>query len=180
MTHEGGAPKWNVIQDPTAPSSPNILAQLSSDATGARFPLAIFDGFDATNGSVRVKFKAVSGKVDRAAGVVWRFRDRDNYYIARANALENNVVLYKVEKGTRTALAPQGTPPKTYGVEHPVPSGTWCELAVRFSGSLFTVSFNGQKLFDVVDSTFTGGGKTGLWTKADSVTYFDDFSVEKK
>jgi hypothetical protein len=176
MTHQGGAPNWSVTRDETAPSPPNVLAQLSSDATSSRFPLAIFDGFDTVDGSVRVKFKAVSGKGDQAAGLVWRYRDADNYYIARANALENNVVLYKVEKGQRTALAPKGSPPKTYGVKHTVPSGTWCKLAVEFRGNQFTVSSDGQKLFDVEDSTFAEGGKVGLWTKADSVTYFDDFS----
>jgi hypothetical protein len=180
MTHGGGAPNWSVTRDETAPSPPNVLAQLSTDATSSRFPLAILDGFDAVDGSVRVKFKAVSGKGDQAAGLVWRYRDADNYYIARANALENNVVLYKVEKGQRTAIAPKGTPPNTYGVKHAVPSGTWRELSVEFHGNLFTVSFNGQKLFDAEDSTFTESGKVGLWTKADSVTYFDDFLYDKK
>ena len=180
MTHAGGAPNWSVIRDETAPSPPNVLAQLSNDPASARFPLAILDGFDAVDGAVRVKFKTVSGKGDQAAGLVWRYRDADNYYIARANALENNVVLYKVEKGQRTALAPKGTPPNTYGVKHTVPSGTWCELSVEFRGNLFTVGFNGQKLFDVEDATFTESGKVGLWTKADSVTYFDDFLYDKK
>lgn len=180
MTHAGGAPKWSVIRDETAPSLPNVLAQLSNEATSSRFPLAILDGFIAVDGSVRVKFKAVSGKEDQAAGIVWRFRDTDNYYLARANALENNVVLYKVEKGKRTAITPKGTSPGTYGVKHAVPSGIWCELAVDFRGNLFTVMFNGQKLLDVEDSTFTEAGKVGLWTKADSVTYFDDFSYVRR
>src|ERR1019366_3574695 len=180
MTHGGGAPNWSVTRDETAPSPPNVLEQLASDATSSRFPLAILDGFDAVDGSVRVKFKAVSGKGDQAAGLVWRYRDADNYYIARANALENNVVLYKVEKGQRTAIAPKGTPPNTYGVKHAVPSGTWRELSVGFHGNLFTVSFNGQKLLDAEDSTFTESGKVGLWTKADSVPYFDDFLYGKK
>ena len=180
MTHQGGAPKWSVIKDRAAPSPPNVFAQLSNDGTSSRFPLAIFDGFNAVDGSVRVKSKAISGKADQTAGLVWRFRDPDNYYIARANALENNVVLYKVEYGKRTPLAPRGAPPNTYGVKHPVPSGTWCELGVEFRGNLFPVVFNGQKLFEVEDLTFPGGGKVGLWTKADSVTCFDDFSYERK
>jgi hypothetical protein len=180
MTHAGGAPQWSVIRDPAAPSPPNVLAQLSADAASSRYPLAILDGFETIDGALRVKFRAVSGKVDQAAGLVWRYADPDNYYVVRANALEDNVVLYKVEKGTRTALAPKGTPPKTYGVKHAVPSGTWCELAVEFRGSLFSVSFNGEKLFEVEDSTFTGPGRVGLWTKADSVTHFDDFSFEKR
>ena len=111
---------------------------------------------------------------------MWRYRDPDNYYIVRANALEDNVVLYKVEKGQRLALAPKGTPSKTYGVKHAVPKQTWCTLSVRFEGPVFVVSLNAETLFEVDDATFTEGGKTGLWTKADSVTYFDDFHFEKK
>ena len=175
MTHQGGAPQWEVLQDSTAPSKPNVLAQTSKDATGGRFPLAIYNKSNLKDGEVSVKFKPVSGKVDQAAGVVWRYRDENTYYIARANALEDNVVLYKVEGGKRISLAPKGTPSKTYGVKHKVPSGTWSTLRVTFQGPLLTVYMNGEKLFDVEDSTFTLAGKVSLWTKADSVTYFDDF-----
>jgi hypothetical protein len=178
MTHQGGAPKWEVLTDSTAPSKPNVLAQTSTDNTGGRFPLAICDKSDLKDGELSVKFKAVSGKVDRAAGVVWRYRDPNTYYIARANALEDNVVLYKVEGGKRTALAPKGTPSKTYGVKHKVPSETWTTLRVTFNGPVFVVYMNGERLFEVDDSTFTGAGKVGLWTKADSITYFDDFEFK--
>ena len=180
MTHKGGAPGWEVRKDPTAPSQPNVLAQLSSDPTGARFPLAIADRWSFTDGEIGVKCKSVAGKGDQACGVVWRYRDPDNYYIARANALEDNVVLYKVEKSSRVSIAPKGTPSKTYGVKHKVPSQTWNTLRVTFAGNHFEVFFNGQKLFEAEDSTFTGPGKTGLWTKADSVTYFDDFQIVPK
>jgi hypothetical protein len=178
MTHTGGPPKWQVMQDATAPSKPNVLAQLSTDSTAGRFPLAIFDTSAFQNGAVSVKFKAVSGRVDRAGGLVWRYRDENNYYIVRANALENNVVLYKVQGGTRTSLPPKGLPSKSYGVKYNVPSGVWNMLRVSVQGALFTVFLNGEKLFQVEDSTFPGPGKAGVWTKADSVTYFDDFSVE--
>jgi hypothetical protein len=127
-----------------------------------------------------VKFKPVSGEVDRAAGLVWRYRDENNYYIVRANALEDNVVLYKVEEGKRTSLAPKGTPQGTYGVDREVPSGRWSALKVVVEGPSFTVFFDGEKLFEVEDKTFTGAGRVGLWTKADSVTYFDDFEVLAK
>lgn len=180
MTHKGGAPKWEVVKDDSAPSKPNVLAQVSNDVTGGRFPLAVYDNANLKDGVLSVRFKAVSGGVDQAAGLIWRYKDPDNYYITRANALEDNVVLYKVEKGQRTSLAPKGTPSKTYGVKHRVPKQTWNTLSVAFQGNFFTVSFNGQKLFDVEDSTFTTAGKVGLWTKADSVTYFDDFQVESK
>ena len=177
MTHKGGAPKWEIVRDASAPSAPGALAQTSTDSTGGRFPFAIYERASLRDGSVSVRFKAVSGKVDQAAGLVWRFRDADNYYLVRANALENNVVLYKVEKGERISLAPKGTPSKTYGVKQPVPKQTWSTLRVDFTGKLFIVFFNGQKIMEVEDSTFLEPGKTGVWTKADSVTYFDDFEV---
>jgi len=180
MTHTGGAPKWEVVRDETAPSKPHVLAQVSNDPTSGRFPLAIYEKASLKGGLLTVKFKPVSGARDQAAGLVWRYRDRDNYYVVRANALENNVVLYKVENGKRISLEPKGTPTKTYGVKHPVPSNTWSTLAVSFRDNLFTVSFNEQKLFDVEDATFSAAGKVGLWTKADSVTHFDDFQFEKK
>lgn len=180
MTHKGGAPKWEVIKDDSAPSKPNVLGQVSNDRTGGRFPLAVYDKASVKDGTLSVKFKAISGSADQAAGLVWRYKDPDNYYIVRANALEDNVVLYKVEKGERIALAPKGTPSKTYGVKHRVPKQTWSTLSVAFQGNVFTVSCDGQKLFDVEDSTFTAAGKVGLWTKADSVTYFDDFQFEGK
>ncbi len=180
MTHAGGAPKWEIREDATAPSKPNVFAQVSDDKTGGRFPLAVWEKASFTDGSLTVKFKPISGTVDQAAGLVWRYKDPDNYYIVRANALEDNVVLYKLEKGQRISLAPKGSPAKTYGVKHPVPKNTWSTLKVAFQGNLFTVYFNGKQIFEVEDSTFTGAGKTGLWTKADSVTYLDDFQIETR
>ncbi|MBI1955170.1 MAG: hypothetical protein HYS38_02140, partial [Acidobacteria bacterium] len=86
MTHTGGAPKWEVLKDDTAPSKPNVLAQTSTDRTSGRFPLAILDRASSTNGEISEKFKPISGQVDQAAGLVWRYRDENNYYIVRANA----------------------------------------------------------------------------------------------
>ena len=180
MTHTGGAPKWEIIRDDSAPSKPNVLAQVSNDATSGRFPLAIYEKPNVKDGTVTVKFKAISGTADQAAGIVWRYKDPDNYYIVRANALEDNIVLYKVEKGERIALAPKGTSSKTYGAKHRVPKQTWNTLGVTFQGNVFTVTFDGQKVFEVEDGTFPAAGKAGLWTKADSVTYFDDFQIEGK
>jgi len=179
MTHDGGPPKWEILADPFAPGKPNVFAQTSTDNTSARFPLAIYDQPSFTNGSLSVRFKTVSGQRDQAAGLLWRYRDPDNYYIVRANALENNVVLYKVEGGKRISLEPKGSPPKTYGVKQEVPKQTWCTLKVSFHGQRFEVFFNGARIMEVEDSTFPGAGKTGLWTKADSVTYFDDFTIER-
>lgn len=180
MTHEGGAPKWEIVEDATAPSPPHVLAQTSTDNTSGRFPLAVYQKASFADGSVSVRFKPVAGDRDQAAGIVWRYRDPDNYYIVRANALEDNVVLYKVAGGKRISLEPKGTPSKSYGVKQKTPKQTWSTLSVHFHGSTFEVLFDAAKIMEVIDATFSTAGKVGLWTKADSVTYFDDFRFERR
>jgi hypothetical protein len=171
MTHEGGAPKWQVILD----GDRKVLAQVSRDATGGRFPLAIYDGATMRDGTISVRFKPVGGVVDQAAGIVWRYRDAGNYYVVRANALEDNVALFKVEGGERTALSPKTSASSSYAVSYQIPKQAWSNLSVAVRDNAFSVSLNGKWLFDVDDATFAKAGKVGLWTKADSVTYFDDF-----
>jgi hypothetical protein len=180
MTNTGEAPRWEVMKDATAPTPPYVFAQVSRDATDARFPLAILDKPYFQNGEISVRLKPVYGKEDQAGGLVWRYRDPSDYYLVRANALENNVVLYKVEHGKRTPLAPKGMPANAYAVKHPVPLNGWSILKVTFKGPVFSVYFNHRRLFQVEDRSFPGAGKVGLWTKADSVTYFDDFRVAQK
>jgi hypothetical protein len=177
MTHNGGPPAWEILSDPSAPGKSKVLAQTSTDATAGRFPFVIYNKASLRNGSVSVRFKTISGNVDQAAGIVWRFRDAGNYYIVRANALEDNIVLYKVENGERVSLAPRDMPSRTYGVKHRVPKQTWNTLKVEFKGSAFAVFFDGEKIMELDDETFPQAGKTGLWTKADSVIYFDDFRI---
>ena len=120
-----------------------------------------------------MKFKAIAGSEDRAAGIVWRAQDANNYYVVRANALEDNVVLYKTVKGARSSLDIVGRK-GGYGVNVAVPASTWHTLRIDFKGPRFGVSFNGKQLFEVEDSTFPDAGKFGLWTKADSITLFDE------
>ena len=179
MTHQGGAPKWEVVADRTAPSKKgNVVGQTSKDQTDGRFPLLIYDNSNQKDGELSVAFKAISGRVDQGAGLVWRYQDPNNYYVTRANALEDNVVLYKVEKGERIPLPPVGQPSNTYGLPHHVPTGVWNSLRVAFNSSLFTVYINGEKMIYVNDRTFTVAGKVGLWTKSDSVIYFDNFAFK--
>lgn len=177
LTGQGRPGVWRVVRDETTGSGPNVLAQTDQDATSYRFPLCVLDVVSATDVDVSVRFKPIKGAKDRAAGIVWRYRDADNYYVARANALENNVVPYKVEHGKRIDLDPKGSGRLAYGKKIDVPAGVWSTLRVEARGSLFTVHFNNQPLFEVEDSTFSGPGKVGLWTKADSVTHFDELSV---
>ena len=179
LTGKGKPGVWVVKQDATAPSAPNVLAQTDADPVSYRFPVCVYEGFSAKDVDVSVKYKPVSGREDQAAGIVWRYRGQNNYYIVRANANENNVVLYKVENGVRTDLPLVGKG-RTYGVKAKVPSGEWGTLRVVATGGLFEVYSNGAKLFEVRDSTFPGAGKVGLWTKADSVTLFDDLEIRAK
>jgi hypothetical protein len=166
-----GSAKWSVEKDDSAPSKPNVLKQ-SGQAT---FPVCFKNDTNIKDGFVEVKFKPVAGKEDQAGGVIWRVRDSNNYYIARANALEGNVVLYKTVNGKRSSLDIVGRK-GGYGVKETVASGQWHTLRVEFADNKFSLLFNGKKLFDVEDTTFTKAGKVGVWTKADSVTLFDDFS----
>lgn len=179
LTGKGKPGVWVVQKDPTAPTAPNVLAQTDADPVSYRFPLCVYDAFTAKDVDVSVKYKPVSGREDQAAGIVWRYQDENNYYIVRANANENNVVLYKVQKGARTDLPLVGKG-RTYGMKAQIPSGEWGTLRVVASGNRFEVYSNGAKLFEVEDATFPMAGKVGLWTKADSVTLFDDFSISGK
>lgn len=166
-----GEPKWTVEAEPTAPSKPNVLKQ-SGRAT---YPVALKRDTSIGDGFVEVKFKAVAGSEDRAAGIVWRAKDADNYYVVRANALEDNVVLYKTINGVRKSLDIVGRK-GGYGVNIPVPSGQWHVLRCDFAGSRFKVTYDGQPIFEVEDTTIAKAGMIGLWTKADSVTLFDDLA----
>jgi len=179
LTGGGGPPEWIVREEADAPSGKKVLVQISADAAKYRFPVCVYDAFTPINVSASVRFKAISGTVDQAAGLVWRYQNPDNYYIARANALENNVVLYKMENGKRTDLKPVDAGWFAYGKEVSVPAGKWNELRVVARGTRFSVSLNGTHVFDVEDDTFRHGGKVGLWTKADSVTAFDDLVIEE-
>jgi hypothetical protein len=179
LTGKGKPGVWAIKKDEASPGQGNVLAQTDADSTSYRFPVAVFDGVSAKDLDVSVKFKPISGKVDQGAGIVWRYKDQDNYYIVRANALEGNVVLYKVENGRRTDL-PLKDKGRTYGMKDKVPSGQWSTLRVVAQGNLFEVYNNGKKLYEVEDSTFTEAGKVGLWTKADSTIYFDDLQITVK
>ena len=158
-----GDSRWSVEADTTAPSKPNVLKQSGV----GDFPWAVKSDTRLANGYVEVKFKALSGKRDQAGGVVWRWKDGNNYYVARANALENNVSLYYTEKGRRNTLK---------YVDAPVALNTWHVLRVEFRDKRIRVLLNGKPYIEMEDAHISGDGAVGLWTKADSVTLFDDFT----
>ena len=162
-----GNANWTVEKDDTAPSKPNVLKQSGA----ATYPVAFKDDTNLKDGFVEVKFKPVSGKEDQAGGVVWRLKDANNYYVVRANALEDNVTIYDTINGKRT---------ERKRATMKVSTNTWHTLRVDFQGGHFTVTFDGKKAIEWDDEKFKEAGKVGVWTKADSVTLFDDFSYGNK
>jgi hypothetical protein len=166
-TGGGAAADWTIIKDDTAASG-RVLAQTSGDRTDYRFPLAIYQPVSTANVEVSVRFKAVAGSIDRAAGIAVRLADRDNYYVVRANALEDNVNLYRVIKGSRSQIQ---------GIRHKVSSGAWHTLGLKVIGDRFVVSFDGAELYSANDRSLPQAGKIGLWTKADSVTHFAELTI---
>ena len=166
-----GKANWSIEKDAEAPGKPNVLKQ-SGVAT---YPVCIKDDTLLQDGYVEVRFKPVAGKEDQAGGVIWRVKDKDNYYVCRANALEDNVVLYKTVQDKRSALDIVGRE-GGYGVKEPVSTAKWHTLRVEFKANHFKASFDDKHLFDVEDNTLSEAGKVGVWTKADSVTLFNDFS----
>jgi hypothetical protein len=169
-TGGGSQGKWVVQSVADAPSGGNVLAQIDANGTDYRFPVA-FTGPELKDLQLSVKCKPVSGKVDQACGLIFRVKDPDNYYVTRANALEDNVRLYHVVKGKRVQFA---------GWNGKVASGAWHDLAVTAVGDHFEVAFDGKKIIDAHDKTFGAAGKFGVWTKADSVTYFDELKATPK
>jgi hypothetical protein len=157
-----GTPHWQVEDDPGAPSARHVLQQTGSGT----FPWCVKSDTAIGDGFVEVKLKPISGKEDRAGGVVWRWKDGDHYYVARANALENNVSLYYTERGSRKTIK---------YVDAPVQAGVWHTLRVEFAGTRIAVSLDGKRYIDLDDAHIGGAGAVGVWTKADSVTSFDDF-----
>ena len=158
-----GSPRWTVEADPTAPSPPHVLRQSGS----GDFPWCVMPAVRVTDGFVETRLKPLQGKRDQAGGVVWRWKDGDNYYVARANALENNVSLYYTERGRRNTIK---------YVDAPVAGNTWHTLRVEFSGTRIRVIFDGKTYIELDDRHIADSGAVGVWTKADSVTAFDDFN----
>lgn len=162
-----GEPKWTVELDDSHPGRPKVLKQ----GGVAKYPVCLKNEPNLQDGFVEVRFKPVAGTEDQAGGVIWRAKDADNYYVARANALEDNVTIYHTILGQRVAFK---------NTERRVKSGVWHTLRVDFKGNRFTVTFDGEKVIEATDDSFSAAGKVGVWTKSDSVTLFADFSYGGK
>ena len=172
MTNHGRPPRWEIVKDLTAATQPYVFAQVAADPVSDRFPLAVFNDVTFRDGEVSVRIKPVSGRWAQAGGLVWRYRDQNNYYLARANAIQKNVQVFKVENGRRVPLMD--------AVRHEIPTNAWSILKVGARGNRFQVYVDHRRILQGWDNTFLTSGKVGLWTMADSVTYFDEFRVTPK
>ena len=166
----GGRPgRWIVVAADGALGGGNVLAQTDADGTGSRYSMAILDEPSSRDIRLTVQCAPISGQVDRACGIVFRFLDADNYFVARANALEGNIRLYRVRRGQREQLA------SWYGT---VSSGQWHEIGADAVGDRIAITWDGRKVIDARASNFPGAGKAGVWTKADSVIWFREIRVQ--
>lgn len=167
------APRWLVKPDKTAPSRPNVLAQ-DAPLHGRRdYSLALFDKSYCKDGDISVDLKIVSGKLEQTAGVVWRFQDTDNYYFAMASADRDSVGVFKKQNHLVSVLGHASVP-------HRIDDREWNLLKVRFRGSKVMLFFGHRKLIETEDSTIYKPGKSGVWTRGDTVAYFDNFRVDKR
>ena len=166
LTGQGKPGVWIIRKDEA--SRGNVLVQTDGDTTDYRFPLAVYEDVTAKDVDLSVRFKGIAGKGDQGAGIIWRYRDANNYYITRCNALEDNCTIHHVVNGRRVAFQNKNVK---------VATNTWHTLRVEAVGDHFVVTYDSAKVLDARDQTFKDAGKVGLWTKADSVMAFDDFTI---
>jgi DNA-binding beta-propeller fold protein YncE len=162
-TGTGDGSVWKIQEDATAPTGKKVLTQTSSAGPSALFNLCVAVEPKLADMDLTLAFKANDGKIDQGGGPVWRYQDENNYYIARANPLENNFRLYKVIDGKRTQLA-------TADVE--AATGKWHTIRIEHNGSRIRCSFNDHQYLDIKDDSISSAGRIGFWTKADAVTSF--------
>ena len=167
----GGAEGQWVVRIERGASSNHVLAQESADPTDYRFPVAVLKQGAYKDVSLSVRARPLSGKVDQGFGLVWRYQDRDNYYVARCNADEDNCTIYHTVGGRRRPFQSRNVK---------VAKSTWHTLKLEATGDHFVVTYDGNAVLDAKDATFKEAGRVGLWTKADSVIEFDDFTVEAR
>jgi hypothetical protein len=169
QTGKGEASVWKVVADETAPSKSGYVLAQTAKGPNAVFNLCVVQDSKYKDVELSVAFKAVAGELDQGGGFVWRYKDRDNYYVARMNPLEDNYRVYKVVDGKRTQLgAKEGIKAK---------AGEWRRLKVDVKGNKMQGYLDGEKLWEIADDTYPDAGKIGLWTKADAQTHFDEFKA---
>jgi hypothetical protein len=169
-TGKGEGSVWKVVADKTAPSKTGYVLAQTAESPSSTFNLCVAEDTSYKDVEISVAFKAIRGKKDQGGGIVWRYQDANNYYVARVNPLEDNYRVYKVVGGRRSQEFQSKEDLK-------VPVNEWHVLKVKMKGDHIECYLDGTKHLDVKDSTFTNAGKVGLWSKADAQTRFDDFKV---
>lgn len=172
VSNRGQACQWEIRRDGSAATLPYVFAQVSADPTPDRLPLAILKTMSLRDGDVSVRIKPISGHEIKGGGIVWRYRDENNYYLARASSLEKSVAVYKVQNGQRIPIMRMA--------HHEIPANDWSILKVSLRGSRFQIYLDHRRILQGWDNTYTGYGQVGLCTMADSIAYFDDFRVYPK
>ncbi|HKI37575.1 MAG TPA: family 16 glycoside hydrolase [Gemmataceae bacterium] len=170
-TGKGEGSVWKVVADDTAPSKTGYALAQTAEGPSAFFNLCVAEDTKYTDLEISVAFKAVRGKDDQGGGVVWRYRDADNYYICRMNPLEDNFRVYKVVGGRRMQLATTKNDVK-------VPAGEWHTIKVTMKGEEIACFLDGKKHLEAKDATFQEAGKVGLWSKADAQSHFDNLTIK--
>jgi hypothetical protein len=168
-TGKGEGSVWKLTADDTAPSGADVVLTQTAESPSSVFNLCVTDAPSRRDVALRVSFKALRGKLDQGGGLVWRYRDADNYYICRMNPLEDNFRVYKVVAGKRTQLDTKE--------DLKVPAGEWHTIGVKHVGDRIECALDGKKLLEATDKTFPDAGRVGLWTKADAQTSFDGLTV---
>ena len=155
--------QWVVEEMPGAPSGKKVLVQ---KATKNQFNVIVAPGGPYGDVDVSMKFKPIAGREDASGGIVFRFTD-GTYYVVRANALEDNFRLYSYDRGRRQLATATVKPPVL---------GQWHTVRVVAVADHMQAWLDGKLYLDHRDQRFKSG-RVGLWTKADSVTAFDDLRV---
>jgi hypothetical protein len=180
-TRPQGPALWEVRRDSTAPSRPNVFAQIASLSNNSEYALAVFDKVVCRDGDLSVKFKIdANPRRIKTAGIVWRYQDPRNYYLLHFSVDEKNIVLFRVENGQAHPIPLPGGKPGAFGVSHDLQAGQWYVAKVIFRGDSIRVLFGNRQLFDAVDDSLNTPGKTGLWTRGGTEASFDDFRIDRK
>jgi Domain of Unknown Function (DUF1080) len=172
-TGKGEGSVWKVVADDTAPSKTGYALAQTAEGPKQFFNLCVAEDTNYTDLELNVAFKAIKGKEDQGGGVVWRYKDADNYYICRMNPLEDNFRVYKVVGGVRMELA-------TTKDDVKVPASEWHTIKATMKGDAIECFLDGKKYLEAKDDTFKGAGKVGLWSKADAQSHFDNLTVKGK
>jgi hypothetical protein len=179
-THSNHRARWEVRNDPSAPSRGNVLVQSSGSAGPFDFPMAIFDRDICSDGDLSVKFRIDPNRSSRTAGLVWRYQDPNNYYLLHFSVEARNIALFRMQNGKATPVPVAGVTPATFIVPHEIRPGQWYVAKVIFRGTKFRILFGNRRLFEAEDAGILAPGKTGVWTKGRTTASFDDFRIDKK